>query len=232
MTRNVRFRSALTVCVVLLTPPLVLAQSDTRTKSSGSAKPERRIVRIIGDVKLDVRQWPLVGSPDAKYVFVEMFDYTCPHCRDMHHAVEEAFEKYGDNLAVITLAVPLSTECNNQIGRTKPPHRESCELANLAVAVWKLKPEKHREYHGWLLGAGRSRTAAEARTQALKIVDEDKLQTLLKKGLPQKFIASHVKLYARAGRGSIPKVLFPNVTLTGNVGSERLIATIERELSD
>lgn len=235
MTAYARFRSAaLTSFAILLMPLTALAQTETESDSSTPDKPapERRIVRIIGDIKLDVRQWPLVGKPDAKYVIAEMFDYTCPHCRDMHHEIDKAFEKYGDDLAVITLAVPLSTKCNNQIARTEPHHRESCELAQLAIAVWKLKPEKYGEYHDWLLTAGRSRTIAEARAEALKIIDEEELEKLLTKKLPQKFIASHVKLYGKAGRGSIPKVLFPKVTLTGNVGSDRLISTIERELGE
>lgn len=240
MTRNTLLRLlislfAVGVCISLLSPAAAHAQSDGTKKAESEPTekpdaPERRVVKIIGDVKLDVRQWPLLGKPDAKYVFVEMFDYTCPHCRDMHHEIDKAFEKYGDDLAIITLAVPLSTDCNNQIGRTEPHHREACKLANLAITVWKLKPDKYREYHDWLFESDRARSATDARQQAVKIVGEEKLEMALAKEVPQKFVASHIKLYAKAGRGSIPKVLFPNVTLTGNVGSERLCATIEREL--
>lgn len=44
-----------------------------------TAAPQRRIVVAIhgGTLKLDIAQWPVFGSQDAKYVFVEMFDYCC-----------------------------------------------------------------------------------------------------------------------------------------------------------
>ena len=231
----------LSVCVSLDSPvsaqqPAETNETDSKdtpkkTDSTDDPKPERRLIRIIGDTKLDVRQWPLLGKPDAKYVFVEMYDYTCPHCRDMHHEIDEAFKKFGDDLAVLTLPVPLNATCNNQVGRTESQHREACDIANLAVTVWKLTPEKYREYHDWLFESNRARTAAAARERAVKIVGEELLQKVLEKKVPQKFIASHVKLYAKAGAGSIPKMLFPNIILVGNVGSAKLCETIERELA-
>ena len=232
---------SLAVCVSLDSPLAAQQQpSDAKKTSSKDTsgkpdstddpKPERRIIKIIGDTKLDVRQWPLLGKPDAKYVFVEMFDYTCPHCRDMHHEIEAAFKKFGDDLAVLTLPVPLNATCNDQVGRTESQHRDACDIANLAVTVWKLKPKKYHEYHDWLFESARARTAAAARERAIKIVGAELLQKALEKKVPQKFIASHVKLYAKAGAGSIPKMLFPNITLVGNVGSAKLCETIEREL--
>jgi protein-disulfide isomerase len=199
---------------------------------AGDAEPARRIIRIIGDTKLDVRQWPLLGKPDAKYVFVEMFDYTCPHCRDMHQEIDAALERFGDDLAVLTLPVPLNASCNNQVGRTEFQHRESCEIANFAVTVWRLKPKKYHAYHDWLFEPNVARTAAVSRKRAVEIVGEEPLKKALSKRVPQKYIASHVKLYAKAGAGSIPKMLFPNITLVGNVGSAKLCETIESELGN
>lgn len=206
--------------------------NETSGKPYDRTKPERRLVRIIGDTKLDARQWPLLGKPDAKYVFVEMFDYTCPHCRDMHHSLDGAFKKYGDDLAVITLPVPLNASCNNQVSQTETLHVESCKLANLAIAVWRVKPSKFHEFHNWLFESATPRTAAAARQRAIQLVDKEALDKVLAKQVPQKFVASHVKLYAKAGGGSIPKMLFPNITLVGNVGTDSLCQTIERELGD
>ncbi|MDA0284050.1 MAG: thioredoxin domain-containing protein [Planctomycetota bacterium] len=164
LTRFVRLSLALTLCGAL--DSSIAAQQTPSAPQPGStetsgkddkngdsadkaddARPERRVIRIIGDTKLDVRHWPLLGKPDAKYVFVEMFDYTCPHCRDMHHEIDAAFKKFGDDLAVLALPIPLNATCNDQVGTTESQHRESCELANLAVAVWRLKPDKYHEYH-------------------------------------------------------------------------------------
>jgi len=204
--------------------------SGQKAEIKGSSKPERRIIRIVGDTKLDIRQWPLIGKLDAKYVFVEMYDYTCPHCRDLHHEIETLLNKYGEDLAVITLPVPLNATCNDQIGSTESQHREACAIANFAIAVWRLKPKRYHEYHNWLFKPVQPRTAAAARKQAIEIVGEEQLEKILGKRLPQKFIASHVKLYAKAGAGSIPKILFPNITLVGNVGADTLAETIEQQL--
>jgi len=231
---------SLAACLMLDSPAVAQQSSDTADKTLGAdsdssttvAKPERRIVRIIGNTKLDVRQWPLLGKPEAKYVFVEMFDYTCPHCRDMHHSIQGAFKRYGKDLAVMALPVPLNASCNNQIGQTESLHIESCELANLAIAVWRVNPSKYHEYHDWLFEPSTPRTAAAARQRAIQIVDEDQLNKVLGKQVPQKFISSHVKLYAKAGGGSIPKMLFPNITLVGNIGTDSLCQTIERELGN
>ena len=201
-------------------------------ETADDAEAERRIIRIIGDTKLDVHQWPLLGKPDARYVFVEMFDYTCPHCRDMHHEIDAAFKRFGDDLAVLTLQVPLNASCNNQVGSTESQHRESCEIANFAIAVWRLQPKKYHEYHDWLFEPKVARSATAARQRAVEIVGEEPLKKTLDKQVPQKYIASHVKLYAKAGAGSIPKMLFPNITLVGNVGSAKLCETIERELGN
>ncbi|NQV26773.1 MAG: thioredoxin domain-containing protein [Rhodopirellula sp.] len=232
----------LSLILCLLLDSTVAAQqsprvSETKPSDSSSeagrdsdAKQERRVVRIIGDTKLDVRQWPLIGKPDAKYVFVEMFDYTCPHCRDLHHELDTVLKNFGDDLAVITLQVPLNATCNVQVGSTESQHRDACEIANLAVTVWRLEPRKYHEYHDWLFKPAQARTSADARKRAIEIVGEERMEKMLATGVPQKFIASHVKLYAKAGAGSIPKILFPNITLVGNVGSDRLAATIEQQL--
>lgn len=232
---------SLTLCLSLGEPvsaqepnETVTTQKDSPAKavSDGDTKPPRRFIKIIGNTKLDVRQWPLIGNPDAKYVFVEMFDYTCPHCRDMHHEINTTLKKFGKDLAVITMQVPLSMSCNNQVGSTEAAHRDACQLANFAISVWRLEPKKYHAYHDWLFKPTHARTAAAARQRAVEIVGEQRLQKLLSKRVPQNFIASHVKLYAKAGAGSIPKMLFPNITLVGNVGSTKLCETIKHQLGN
>ena len=70
------------------------AKQEPAGQQDGEAAPERRLVSIRGGaVKLDVRQWPLIGPPEARYVFVEMFDYACPHCRNTNRAIEHAMEQ-------------------------------------------------------------------------------------------------------------------------------------------
>ena len=37
---------------------------------------------------LNVYDHPLIGSPEAKHVVVEMLSYNCVHCRKMHSLVK------------------------------------------------------------------------------------------------------------------------------------------------
>ncbi|HQX49441.1 MAG TPA: vitamin K epoxide reductase family protein [Planctomycetaceae bacterium] len=207
------------------------ASSDKPAEPEAAKTPERRLLAFAGNrFTLDVKQWPLLGKPDAKYVFVEMYDYTCPHCRNTHQAITGAMKQYGDNLAILALPVPLDANCNPTVNSTGGGHAEACELARIAVAVWRIDPAKFREFHDWMFAGTRS--AFAARQHAETLVDKDKLKKELSSDIPSQYISRHVKLYERVGSGQVPKLIFPAVTLNGEVNSSAsLCSTIERELS-
>ena len=70
--------------------------ANENQKDQGSHQEKRRLITVTNNrTTLDVRQWPLIGDPDAKYIFVEMFDYTCPHCRATHNAVRGGWNGMG-----------------------------------------------------------------------------------------------------------------------------------------
>ena len=124
---------------------------------------------------LNTRHWPLLGDPDAKYVFVEMFDYTCSHCRRTHKAIDGAFKEYGEDLAIIALPVPIDRACNDAIRSNG--HPGACELAKLSVAVWRVSPAKFHEYHDWMFQSTRSYSSAK--TKAEQLVGKDQLDAEL-----------------------------------------------------
>ncbi len=205
--------------------------SDKPAADPTPKAPERRLLTFAGNrFTLDVKQWPLLGKPDAPYVFVEMYDYTCPHCRNTHQAITGALKHYGDNLAILALPVPLDASCNPTVNSTGGGHAEACELARIAVAVWRIEPAKFREFHDWMFAANRS--ALAARQHAETLVDKEKLKKELSSGIPSQYISRHVKLYEKVESGQVPKLIFPAVTLNGEVNSTAsLCSTIERELS-
>lgn len=215
---------------LLLTTQVSAAKPATSVENQDRTAPaKRKLVSILNGVQLDVTQWPLLGQADAKYVIVEMLDYTCGHCQNTHAAVHGAMQSYGDQLAVIVLPVPMDTQCNPQVNSTAPAHREACQLAKLAIAVWRTSPERFTEFHNWLMEA--KPQYAQALAQAEKLVDRSKLQAELQSSLPADFIKANVELYKRASAGAIPKILFPRTSAVGEMRSkESLIALIEREL--
>ena len=188
--------------------------------AAANAEPEPRIVTVAGDkFRLNAAHWPMIGKPTARYIMVEMFDYTCPHCRNTHKTIKAACQKYGDDLAVITLAVPLNPSCNNAITNSGSHNADSCELARLAIAVWRVKPEAYAGFHSWLFDAGRNRTSREARQQAEQLVGKAALDKELASKTPAAYIARHVELYKKVGSGAVPKMLFPTRIMTGEVNS-------------
>jgi protein-disulfide isomerase len=205
------------------------SDKDVNAPEAKTAAKKRRIVTVGGgQISLDIRHWPLLGKPDAKYVFVEMFDYTCPYCRATHQAVRGAIEHFGDDLAIIALPVPLDSACNRTVGYTAPEHAEACEIAKIAVAVWRCSRRQFPPFHSWLFE--QARTAAEARQHAAELVGEKALQEELALPHAGNYIAKHVELYERIGSGSLPKILFPRSTVSGSVESANtLIDMISRE---
>ncbi len=216
-------------------------QDDSRPKSSqatgsstGSAtvSQERRFVVINGGkVKLDVTQVPVVGSPKAKYIFVEMFDYACPHCRNTHATIKGASEKLNGDLAVVALPIPLNATCNNAIQVTDPKFAESCEIARLAVAVWRTDAAKFTEFHNWMFTGESAPSFASAKAHAETLVAADKLAAELASQVPGQYISQNVELYKRSGSGNVPKLMFPGTSVIGEFNSvDGLVDLIHREI--
>ena len=204
--------------------------SSSVDADSATKKPAERLVTVAGKrFTLNTRHWPLLGQPDAKYVFVEMFDYTCPHCRRTHDAIDGALDELGDDLAIIVLPVPLDGSCNDTVRNTSASHRNACDLAELAVAVWRIAPDKFREYHNWMFE--RTRSTSAARAEAARLVGEAKLDAELALPYAGDYVKRHVDLYKKVGRGTVPKLLFPKSTLTGSITSAKtLTSKIRNEL--
>lgn len=201
--------------------PAEPAQKAAPAKPNGKAKPaKRRLINVNGGTfSLDIRQWPLLGKPDAKYVFVEMFDYTCPYCRATHQAVRGAIEHFGDDLAIIALPVPLDQACNRTVTQTAPEHADACEIAKIAVAVWRVNRAKFAEFHSWVFDPSNRPSAADALQRAGQLVGEQAIRDELNKPTAAAYLTRHVELYERVGSGSLPKILFPSSTVSGSVES-------------
>lgn len=203
-----------------------LEQSETPSTA------ERRFVEIIGGtVKLDVSQWPVAGPKTAKYIFVEMFDYSCPHCRNTHDAIKAAGARLDGDLAVVVLPIPLSAACNPTIQVTDPKFVESCEIAKLAVAVWRVDPVRFTEFHNWMFEEAKAPNFAAAKAQAQTLVDVTKLNAELASAVPAQYIAKTVELYKRAGSGNVPKLIFPTTSIVGEFTSgDSLVEIIKQQI--
>ena len=84
--------------------PIPDEQDSAQQTSEGDAP---RVLAIPGaKTRLKIKQWPMIGSAEAEVVLVELFDYTCAHCRDMSRQLEEARHRYGNQALVGRVAGP------------------------------------------------------------------------------------------------------------------------------
>ncbi len=134
----------------------------------------------------------------------------------------------GDNLAVIVLPVPLNTNCNNQITRTGANFMESCELARLAVACWRVDPEQFQIFHHWMFEAVACPSYSTAKAKVDELVSREKIDAELKKESANKYISKHVQLYQLVGKGVVPKLLFPTTTVEGEFTSANALVDLVR----
>ncbi len=210
-------------------------EQDQEGETQDEAKPQEeeqpRIVSLRGGaIQLNAAHWPIVGKPKARYIFVEMFDYTCGQCRETHIAIKGAQQALGDDLAVILLPVPMNTACNKHVTANHPVHANACELAKLAVAVWRVDASKLNEFHDWMFDGNKAPSTADAKARASDLVGAEKLDAELAKDIVNQFIAKHTELYNRVGSGVIPKMIFPRSTVIGKYTSTNaLIEMIKRE---
>jgi protein-disulfide isomerase len=201
-----------------VTSPATPDQKAAPAKPIKPAEVKRRLINVNGgQFSLDIRQWPLIGKPDAKYVFVEMFDYTCPYCRATHQAVRGAIEHFGDDLAIIALPVPLDASCNRTVAQTAPEHADACEIARISVAVWRVNRAKFAEFHSWLFDPSYRPSAGDAFQRAAQLVGDKAIRDELAKPTAGSYVARHVDLYERVGAGSLPKIIFSNTSVSGSV---------------
>ena len=207
-----------------------VSDQKSETKKPQTKSKKRRTVGINGGtIKLDVAQWPLSGSVDAKHVFVEMLDYNCPNCRKTHKAVSGAKQILNGDVSVMVLPIPLNTACNRAVTTTHEKFVESCDIAKLAIAVWRVDQVKFREFHEAMFADEQPPTYAQATVIAKSIVDSAKLEDELASGIPGKFVSSMVQLYEKSGKGTVPKLMFPGTSIVGEFTSAEALADVIKQ---
>lgn len=173
------------------------------TVESSDDRPKRgsRTVELLdGKLELDVYEHPLLGDPEAKYVVVEFFDYTCPHCRKMHKIVAEARPRYGDQLAIVMLPMPNDIRCNRYVKQGGQDHRGACKLANLAVATSDLDPATFEKLHDWMMKPEHAPSYGSSLSRASKTIDQGELlERLADKNVSDR-VQGYIELFATLDR--------------------------------
>jgi len=190
----------------------------------------RELSLLGGRLKVDPARQMILGSPRAKFVVVELFDYTCPDCREMHGYLDFARREFGSQLAIVVLPVPLNTDCNAHVDQTRPLHENACTLARLAIATWQHKPRRFEELHDWLFDSDKPRTVEEARGYVANILGEQELAAALADAAVAEHLRRCTDVYATCNKGRIPKLLMGKGIYTQFSSRADLLGTLENAL--
>jgi uncharacterized membrane protein len=179
---------------------------------------------------------PMIGSPDATNVIICLFDYTCPHCRALHPILLETQRQWSNWLGVVCLPMPLSTNCNPFLPARGHSVTNSCEYAQLGLAVWRAKPESHRQFDDWMFEGDRPPPLEQARERAAQLVGGEKLQASMADPWLQEQILNSSRLHqtnwATSGEMVLPQLMIGDVISSGPLNSaEHLMMVLHRYLN-
>jgi uncharacterized membrane protein len=178
---------------------------------------------------------PMIGSRDATNVIVYLFDYACPHCRELHGILAAAERQFSNQLAILTLPMPMSTNCNPFIPGHFISNTNSCDYARLGLAVWLAKPEAQRQFDDWFFAQEKPASVEQAREYAVRLVGAAQLDTALASPWLQEQIKTdcllHYVNWQASGRPAMPQLVLGQAVSVGPLNSvEHLLALLSRYL--
>jgi len=184
--------------------------NQTTNSDSPSAKRSRKIEFLKGGLKLDTYEQAIIGSPEAKHVVLELVSYDCPHCRKTNSLIKKALTRYGHQVAVIVLPLPLEQGCNRLVTNPAASHKGACTTARMALSVAELRPSSFARFHDFLMSGSDEKPPAldSIVDKAYGMVDPAKLRQLRDSESIKKRIAANVDLYANLQKQNTSKKEF------------------------
>lgn len=182
---------------------------------------------------LDEPLIPLIGPADAEFVMLELFDYCCGHCRQMQARIKAAQARYGVQLAVAIMPVPLNAACNRSIRQTQPDFAQSCDLTRLSLAVWSADRASFTTMHEWLMEGEKPPSTVEARARAVGLVGQENLEVALTDpAISQRIdknMRTHVRTYGQDKKFTfLPKIILRRTVFTGVPSEEVVFQLLEK----
>jgi uncharacterized membrane protein len=201
-------------------------KSNNGNGTIASEPRRKRIVKFLdGKLALDVYKHPLIGSPEAPHVMVEMVSYDCKHCRSTHRVVKQALQRYGNQVAIILMVIPLEKECNKLITNPIGSHRGACSTARMALSVATIKPSAFPKFHDWLMADKEKPPILSSIVgRAYSLVDSQRLRDTSSSEQIKKQIAGYVNLFGTlqkqhtgAKQFGLPVQILGDHVMTGSV---------------
>jgi len=187
-----------------------------------NAQPSSPIFETLGgEVRIDVTKVPVMGNPNGSKKVLQLFDYTCHHCRKLHLLFQPLLRQYPE-LTVISLPMPLDANCNPSVRRTPAAHINSCDYAKLGLAVFVADPQKLKAYDDWFFSSETPPPLDAAKKYAETLVTPDAFTKAMLDPVPSQQLNQDIQIYILNNRmsrsqGQLPQMLFPEGAHLGPV---------------
>lgn len=170
---------------------------------------------------------PVIGDPYAEKAVVNLFDYSCSHCREYHAIIERIKHRFAGRLSFVMLPVPLNSRCNPYINPSRRPDTGNCDYARLALAVWLADASQFEIFDSWL--ASKQSPAASpdrkgvdlARAYAEKLVGRESLAQALSNPWIENQLRMDADIYGanreHTGKGGLPQQVFGSFINVGSI---------------
>jgi uncharacterized membrane protein len=219
-------------------PSRTSATAEPVAKNDSAAAPvsepappaKQRLVKFLGGkLTLDVYQHPMIGSPEAPHIVIEMVSYDCSHCRQIAPLVNRALERYGDQVALLVMIQPLDKECNKLVTNSAASHQGACTVARLGLGIAKLNPAAFADFHEFMMsGSKETPPRMEAVIpKAYVFADRSQLRELTKSQELEKQLDGYIDLYGQLQRQNqanknfgLPVQILGDFIMTGQVEKE------------
>jgi uncharacterized membrane protein/protein-disulfide isomerase len=216
---------------VLQSPKTFTTNTVVAGKTPNPVAPHFQI--FSGKFQFDLGEVPLIGRSNAPCVIVSLYDYSCHNCRDMHGPLLEAYQRFSNQLAIVSLPMPLDGKCNPVMRYTPPPHTNACELARLGLAVWRANRSVMRQFDDWMFSSPVAPKPDAARAFARQLVGAEALDQASNDPWVEQQLHQDISIfdtaYRQFGKGYMPQVIIGTNLFSGTFGREQLFRALSNQ---
>lgn len=193
----------------------------------------RSIALFDGKLEFDLVDVPIIGRADAPHFIIGLHDYTCSGCRGMHKPLMDLYRKYSNDLAIVSLPLPLDSDCNPIVPRTPPAHSNACQYARISLAVWRADPDLLMAFDDWVFEPERPPSIEATRQYARQLVGDQAFAEAWNDPLVDRQLKINIALYGLNyqinKRSSMPQMFIGNSVLFGSLPFKDLEEKVVKE---
>jgi uncharacterized membrane protein len=203
--------------------------TTTAANPAGPAatKSPRQLQLHGGAFTVDLNDAPVIGSPDAPHVIVHLFDYTCQFCRSLHPFLLRAARQWSNQLAIVTLPVPLEAGCNRLVKHAMPEHTNACAYARAGLAVWRADHAAFAAFDAWMFSRRVPPPPDEVAAEAMRCVGTNAFRAALADPWINQQLERDIAIYeanhTRYRLSDLPELMIGTNLVAGAFGSAQLL---------